>query len=118
MAFGVVIIEKGRRCRSQFFRTKGRIFLRIVCLGAPIARSDFRVPSKNGVLLLTGEAPHTLENWVMDFSRSVYIRINIWCEMYCPVQWGIIADMLVALLGLVHNYGRHEEYTISSGKEK
>ena len=38
--------------------------------------------------------------------------------MEYPVQWDIIVDMLVLILGLVQNYGWHESFTIRSGKEK
>ena len=52
------------------------------------------------------------------FYPPVSIHITRWCVMECPVQWDIELDILVVLLGLVHNDGWHEEFPIIWVKEK
>ena len=34
------------------------------------------------------------------------------CETECPLQWDVVMDILVSLLGLVNNDGSHEAFTI------
>ena len=51
------------------------------------------------------------------FKAPVSIHIPIWCVMDCTVQWDVEVEILGVLLGLVHNYGRHEALTIGSGKD-
>ena len=48
----------------------------------------------------------------------VSVHVAIWYVMDCPVQWDVVMDILGVLLGLVNNYGRHEELPISLGKYK
>ena len=48
----------------------------------------------------------------------VSIHVSIWCVMDCPVQWGVVMEILGVLLALVNNDGRHESLPISSGKDK
>ena len=51
------------------------------------------------------------------FNPLIYIHIHRRCVMEFPVQWDVEVGILGLLLGLVHNYGWHEAFTISSGKE-
>ena len=37
----------------------------------------------------------------------VSIYVAIWCVMDCTVQWDVVIDILVLILGLVNNNGRH-----------
>ena len=39
------------------------------------------------------------------FKPPVSIHIPIWCVMDYPVQWDVKVEILVLLLGLVHNDG-------------
>ena len=52
------------------------------------------------------------------FYTPVSIHIPIWCVIDFPVQWYIIVQILVVVLGLVQNYGWHEQFTISLSKDK
>ena len=44
----------------------------------------------------------------------VSIHVSIWCVMDCKVQWDVVIDILVLLLDLVNNNGRHEIFPTSS----
>ena len=47
------------------------------------------------------------------FKPPISIHIPRWCVMDRPVQWYVELDILGVLLGLVHNDGRNEAFTIS-----
>ena len=52
------------------------------------------------------------------FKPPVSIYVSGWCVMDCPVQWDVVMEILRVLIGLVKNHRRHEEFPISSGKDK
>ena len=48
----------------------------------------------------------------------VYIRVARWCVTDYPVQWYVVMEILVVLLDLVNNDGRHEALAIRPVKDK
>ena len=48
----------------------------------------------------------------------ISIHVSRWCVVDCPVQWEVVMEILVVLLGLVNNEGRHEAFPISSCEYK
>ena len=52
------------------------------------------------------------------FYPSISIHITRRCVMDYPFQWEIMVEILELLLGLVHNYGWREEFSIILGKYK
>ena len=48
------------------------------------------------------------------FKPHISIFIPIWCVMDCPFQWYVEVEILVVLIGLVHNDWLHEEFPIIS----
>ena len=52
------------------------------------------------------------------FKLPISIHIPIWCVMDSPVQWDFEVEILLVLLGLVHNDGWHEALPTSWGKYK
>ena len=47
----------------------------------------------------------------------VSIHVARWCVMDCPVQWGVMMEILGVLLDLVNKYSRNEALPISLGKD-
>ena len=73
-------------------------------------KEEYLIVDRGGATYV-GELGHGL-------NTPVYIHVSRWCVMDCPVQWDFVMEILGVLLGLMKNYGRHEAFTISSGKEK
>ena len=71
-------------------------------------------PSKKIIWLLTGEALHMLDNWVMALSHPSLPMYPDGVVVDCPVQWDSVMEILGVILGLVNNDGRHESFLISS----
>ena len=53
---------------------------------------------------------------VRGLKPPVSIHVARWCVMDCPVQWDAVMNILVVILGLMKNYGRHEALPIISVK--
>ena len=94
---------------------KVRMFFLCICISARFVESDYRVHRRRLSDLLTGEAPHMLENWNHGRKPPVSIHVARLCAMECPVQWDFAMDILGVLIGSVNNDGRHEALPISSG---
>ena len=63
-----------------------------------------------GGTVYAGELCHGLK-------PPVSIHVSRWCVMDCPVQWGVVMEILGVLLVLVNNDGRHEALPISLSKD-
>ena len=53
-----------------------------------------------------------------DIKPPVSVHVARCCVMYCPVQWGVVVEILGVLSGLVKKDGKHKSFPISSGKDK
>ena len=73
-------------------------------------KEDYLIVDRGGTAYV-GELGHGLK-------PPVSIHVAIWCVMYCPVQWDVVMKILVLFIGLVNNDGRHESFSISTGKYK
>ena len=71
---------------------------------------EYLIFDRRGTVYI-GELGHGLK-------PPVSIHVARWCVMDCPFQWDVVMEILGVLLGLVKNYGRHEAFPTSSGKEK
>ena len=58
-----------------------------------------------------------VEELCRGFKPPVSMHIPIWYVMDFPFQWDVGVEILVLLLGLMHNYGWHEALPISLGKD-
>ena len=52
------------------------------------------------------------------FNPPVSIHIPIWCVIEFPVQCVVGVKIFRVLLGLVHNFGWNEAFTVGSCKDK
>ena len=70
---------------------------------------DYLIVDRGGAAYV-GDLVHGLK-------PPVSIHAYRWCVVEYTVQWYVVMEILVVLLGLVKNYGRHEALPTSSGKK-
>ena len=75
-----------------------------------IIKEYFLIVDRGGAVYV-GESGH-------GYKPPVSIHISRGCVMNCPFQWYVEVEILIVLLGLVQNYGCHEAFTTSLGKDK
>ena len=111
VVIGLVVVGVTR------FKYKGlNVFALHLCPGAVVEGTTVSIEEEylifdRGGAAYVGELGHGLK-------PPVYIHVTRWCVMDCPVKWGVVAEILGVLLGLVNNNGRYEEFTISSCEYK
>ena len=92
------------------------IFAFRLCLGRVVEmtivsiKEEYLIFDRGGAAYV-GELGHSLK-------PLVSFHVARWCMMDCPFQWDVVMEILVVLLGLVKNDGRHKTLPIISGKDK
>ena len=69
-------------------------------------KEDYLIVESRGAAYV-GELSHGLK-------PPISIHVARWCVMEFPVQWGVVMEILVVLIGFANNDGRHKAFTISS----
>ena len=67
---------------------------------------DYLIVDRGGAAYV-GELGHGLKS-------PVSIYVSIWFVVDCPVQWDVVMEISVLILGLLNRGGRHEASPISS----
>ena len=76
------------------------------------------VSTKEEYLIVDRGGAEYVGELVHGFKPLVSIHVSIWCVMDYPVQWDVMMEILVVLLGLVKNDRRHKAFLISSFEYK